>query len=45
MQCQMSWRDLGLLIAVAVFMLECVPWGTLIRWAKEETEQPSRNVI
>jgi hypothetical protein len=37
----MEWRELGWLIAVlAVFGLNCVPWGTLIRLAKEEAKKP-----
>jgi hypothetical protein len=42
----MQWRELGWLLAIlAVFALDYVPWGTLIRLAKEETKKPPKNVI
>ena len=42
----MQWRELGWLLAIfAVFVLVYMPWGILIRLAKEETEKPPKDVI
>ena len=39
----MQWRELGWLLAIfAVFLLAYVPWGLLIRLAKEGTKKPRR---
>jgi hypothetical protein len=38
-------RITWLLAVLAVFALAYMPWGTLISWAKEEIEEPPRDVI
>jgi hypothetical protein len=42
----MRWRELGLVVAfLAGFALHGAPWGTLIRWAKEDIKKRPKDVI
>jgi hypothetical protein len=34
----MAWREFGWLIFPALALLLNMPWGTFIRWAKEEAK-------
>jgi len=41
----MAWREFKWLIVPALVLLLNLPWGTFIRWAKEEAKKRPKDVI
>jgi len=41
----MAWQEFKWILPLVVFFLACVPWSTLIAWAKEEAKSSRKKDV